>query len=115
MVPSLRYVRSTIAGESLVPLLEAAYDLPRPLSCVLHARGDNDNYFVTAGGIDGQPPQRYVLRLYRADKHWWNAPEQNVRFELEWTRYARSEEHTSELQSQSNLVCRLLLEKKNKK
>src|SRR2546430_13512823 len=27
-------------------------------------------------------------------------------------RSARSEEHTSELQSQSNLVCRLLLEKK---
>src|SRR5688572_10803917 len=27
----------------------------------------------------------------------------------------RSEEHTSELQSQSNLVCRLLLEKKNEK
>src|SRR2546430_11343547 len=26
---------------------------------------------------------------------------------------SRSEEHTSELQSQSNLVCRLLLEKKN--
>src|SRR2546430_15453764 len=28
--------------------------------------------------------------------------------------FDRSEEHTSELQSQSNLVCRLLLEKKNK-
>src|SRR5256886_11832051 len=28
--------------------------------------------------------------------------------------HTRSEEHTSELQSQSNLVCRLLLEKKNK-
>src|SRR2546430_12623498 len=28
-------------------------------------------------------------------------------------RGGRSEEHTSELQSQSNLVCRLLLEKKN--
>src|SRR5256886_5808130 len=28
---------------------------------------------------------------------------------------ARSEEHTSELQSQSNLVCRLLLEKKKQK
>src|SRR2546427_8279738 len=27
-------------------------------------------------------------------------------------RWRRSEEHTSELQSQSNLVCRLLLEKK---
>src|SRR3989475_6133763 len=38
-----------------------------------------------------------------------------------WSRYQRSsrkrprsEEHTSELQSQSNLVCRLLLEKKKK-
>src|SRR5688572_31661673 len=30
------------------------------------------------------------------------------------TRRSRSEEHTSELQSQSNLVCRLLLEKKKK-
>src|SRR2546427_5865628 len=33
-----------------------------------------------------------------------------------WVRRStRSEEHTSELQSQSNLVCRLLLEKKKKK
>src|SRR5438046_8271205 len=30
-------------------------------------------------------------------------------------RWRRSEEHTSELQSLTNLVCRLLLEKKNKK
>src|SRR2546430_7106750 len=33
---------------------------------------------------------------------------------LETTAASRSEEHTSELQSQSNLVCRLLLEKKKK-
>src|SRR5256886_3362457 len=33
---------------------------------------------------------------------------------LAWGHFARSEEHTSELQSQSNLVCRLLLEKKKK-
>src|SRR2546427_10578393 len=33
----------------------------------------------------------------------------------ELRRRARSEEHTSELQSQSNLVCRLLLEKKKNK
>src|SRR2546430_6678318 len=32
---------------------------------------------------------------------------------LAQTSLERSEEHTSELQSQSNLVCRLLLEKKN--
>src|SRR2546430_7841533 len=31
------------------------------------------------------------------------------------TAYPRSEEHTSELQSQSNLVCRLLLEKKKRR
>src|SRR2546430_6701045 len=31
------------------------------------------------------------------------------------SKFRRSEEHTSELQSQSNLVCRLLLEKKKNK
>src|SRR5690606_39532019 len=30
-------------------------------------------------------------------------------------KFSRSEEHTSELQSRENLVCRLLLEKKNDK
>src|SRR2546427_5015140 len=34
---------------------------------------------------------------------------------LEALEDGRSEEHTSELQSQSNLVCRLLLEKKKKR
>src|SRR2546427_9555464 len=42
---------------------------------------------------DAEPPDRMVRSGYRRD---------------------RSEEHTSELQSQSNLVCRLLLEKKKK-
>src|SRR2546430_12683469 len=43
------------------------------------------------------------------------------RQQLDHSRFApeldalRSEEHTSELQSQSNLVCRLLLEKKKKR
>src|SRR2546430_7141508 len=44
------------------------------------------------------------------------APGRPCRFLLKRFAYAflrRSEEHTSELQSQSNLVCRLLLEKKN--
>src|SRR5688572_31822913 len=34
--------------------------------------------------------------------------------QVQQTHLLRSEEHTSELQSQSNLVCRLLLEKKKK-
>src|SRR6266478_163058 len=37
-----------------------------------------------------------------------------VRYLRKLTPRERSEEHTSELQSQSNLVCRLLLEKKKK-
>src|SRR5688572_31018626 len=37
----------------------------------------------------------------------------SVREAVDLTGSERSEEHTSELQSQSNLVCRLLLEKKN--
>src|SRR5256886_8868300 len=36
------------------------------------------------------------------------------RLPVDVRRGVRSEEHTSELQSQSNLVCRLLLEKKKK-
>src|SRR5260221_6306895 len=34
---------------------------------------------------------------------------------LKTSKHGRSEEHTSELQSHSDLVCRLLLEKKKKK
>src|SRR5256886_3219439 len=45
-----------------------------------------------------------------------NAGAASARFNASYTatamREIRSEEHTSELQSQSNLVCRLLLEKK---
>src|SRR2546430_7216501 len=47
------------------------------------------------GAIEVQPLARALPRRPLLDRH---AP--------------RSEEHTSELQSQSNLVCRLLLEKK---
>src|SRR5688572_5383253 len=47
-------------------------------------------------------------RIIRAARHYL------ARHNLDQTcRFDRSEEHTSELQSQSNLVCRLLLEKKN--
>src|SRR2546427_6902211 len=38
--------------------------------------------------------------------------ERDAQYGREHRRRERSEEHTSELQSQSNLVCRLLLEKK---
>src|SRR2546430_12415537 len=50
---------------------------------------------------DGTPQDR------RGDQHGDDAPPGG-------RPAGRSEEHTSELQSQSNLVCRLLLEKKKK-
>src|SRR5688572_32656960 len=45
---------------------------------------------------------------------WQPAAQSGRSFALRGLEF-RSEEHTSELQSQSNLVCRLLLEKKKKK
>src|SRR2546427_6379987 len=44
---------------------------------------------------------------------WARRSKRSATWCVRWRR--RSEEHTSELQSQSNLVCRLLLEKKKKK
>src|SRR2546430_11435190 len=63
---------------------------------------------------------RYAVRLAAASRPGQPASPQFVNDWVSWgagTRAGqyvvlRSEEHTSELQSQSNLVCRLLLEKK---
>src|SRR2546427_2314956 len=49
------------------------------------------------------------VRMHELD-HSGNGQRPDLRIAIE----NRSEEHTSELQSQSNLVCRLLLEKKKK-
>src|SRR5436309_12729788 len=49
------------------------------------------------------------------DRSWPRPSISGVHFMLELGRWLRSEEHTSELQSRENLVCRLLLEKKKKK
>src|SRR2546426_7994403 len=51
----------------------------------------------------------------RADIEAQAAQGYNVRATCPKTGAARSEEHTSELQSPCNLVCRLLLEKKKKR
>src|SRR5258708_31694382 len=52
---------------------------------------------------------RRQIMLYRSvyDRYDYPVPALEVAF-----RWARSEEHTSELQSPDHLVCRLLLEKK---
>src|SRR5260370_31509956 len=58
----------------------------------------------------GPGARRRELSLRRADTARWSA----CRCAVSARRRDRSEEHTSELQSHLNLVCRLLLEKKKK-
>src|SRR5256886_4078960 len=65
---------------------------------------------IHGNGADDPARRREILRMLRLEDKMHHKP-----LELsggEQQRVARSEEHTSELQSQSNLVCRLLLEKK---
>src|SRR2546430_3658191 len=61
------------------------------------------------------PPPRLISKsaMHRLQVLTEHVPKRNC--ELIHARIGRSEEHTSELQSQSNLVCRLLLEKKKNK
>src|SRR5687767_15650127 len=60
-----------------------------------------------------QPARQPVLRHLQRDDVRHLVPQRLLPAEL--AGWARSEEHTSELQSLAYLVCRLLLEKKNKK
>src|SRR2546430_5945501 len=72
-----------------------------------HTRFDCDwSSDVCSSDLSAQPGASGTTRL----THQLECIDENINFLAE----RRSEEHTSELQSQSNLVCRLLLEKKNK-
>src|SRR5688572_31641635 len=64
----------------------------------------SDEGGVRQANTDHERPAEVLLDAQR---------EAELDVEQDLSRPLRSEEHTSELQSQSNLVCRLLLEKKN--
>src|SRR2546427_7715281 len=67
-------------------------------------------YYERRGRTDGAaPPVLFLHGLGSSAADW--APQLGP-FGERYRLQQRSEEHTSELQSQSNLVCRLLLEKK---
>src|SRR5688572_31451924 len=79
--------------------------------------------FLSARGLPGPPLRLAVLARHldvdpRVRVHPLHLDELALELErlvgVELGGERRSEEHTSELQSQSNLVCRLLLEKKKK-
>src|SRR2546427_3167945 len=89
--------------------------------CRLKSCGPHEN------GVSKRTPYRLRLRVdamaHGSALHEYNRmmpilPRDRCRQSRDESRLRatdRSEEHTSELQSQSNLVCRLLLEKKKKK
>src|SRR2546428_7284431 len=63
-----------------------------------------------------RPAGRCPTRVFGSDAGWVRVEEDATGGgQLGHTQAGRSEEHTSELQSRSDLVCRLLLEKKNKR
>src|SRR2546430_8334848 len=63
-----------------------------------------------SSGCAIRPECRWVVRLVSGRSDF--SVKRHCSFERNQRCVLRSEEHTSELQSQSNLVCRLLLEKK---
>src|SRR5260370_22635193 len=69
-----------------------------------------------AAGMGGAHQRRRTERLYlrHYSAAWVGAFDEALRPAGKLHQRLRSEEHTSELQSHLNLVCRLLLEKKKK-
>src|SRR5690349_23972136 len=84
-------------------------------------RPPRSTLFPTRRSSDLKPFQELVFRsrLARECRGRGRGPEDRsgrlARFEGSQHATHRSEEHTSELQSRRDLVCRLLLEKKNKR
>src|SRR2546421_12841595 len=71
-----------------------------PYTTLFRSQQERDDGVLRFGGLNvvGRHNELDELARIRVGRH-----------------HARSEEHTSELQSRSDLVCRLLLEKKKKK
>src|SRR2546430_8798835 len=59
-------------------------------------------------------PYTTLFRSVIKKRFWQDCTIEQMALDVAADGRTRSEEHTSELQSQSNLVCRLLLEKKKK-
>src|SRR5256886_9855023 len=86
-------------------------DLLRPSTRVLHLFDElGGGVFLRIADDGDPPPQRLDESAFR---YALDRVVRSLAVDV-GTDGARSEEHTSELQSQSNLVCRLLLEKKKK-
>ena len=69
---------------------------------------------ILVTGAGGSPSANFIRSLRAADEEYYIVGTDADKYYLQRAEVdARSEEHTSELQSRQYLVCRLLLEKKN--
>src|SRR5688572_31839747 len=90
------------------------FNRPAPTETYTLSLHDALPIYTVAPQITGDPRLFRTLSCTRGD--WDDTAADRYAVTYSWFRNSvaiRSEEHTSELQSQSNLVCRLLLEKKN--
>src|SRR2546426_3002569 len=96
-------------GRKMLDVMVRKLDLLEKVDVIEHEKlkllGDGAERGVERG------VERKDRLVFTSPSDW--SPEQTEQY-LDW-RIHRSEEHTSELQSPCNLVCRLLLEKKKKK
>src|SRR5437773_11240248 len=87
--------------------MEEEYTITRPVAASRRAAQASERSYSALGALRAKT---YVRLTPAASSPWRRIPRRD-----DDSRGTRSEEHTSELQSHHDLVCRLLLEKKNKK
>src|SRR2546430_3257257 len=86
-----------------------------PYPTLFRSAGENEAPSSPGPGTDSSMAPSADTKTPPADDPEARRREERLYADLEIQQlFNRSEEHTSELQSQSNLVCRLLLEKKKK-
>src|SRR2546426_4250574 len=103
MSPTALLVLTTLASEQDARALVTALVADRLVACGTLLPGARSIY-RWAGKVTEETE---VVVLLKTDARKWDATTS-----VSSVTYPRSEEHTSELQSPCNLVCRLLLEKK---
>src|SRR5437899_9168898 len=87
---------------------------PRPPTCPLFPTRRSSDLSSQLSGSGVRTPRSVITAVGPAPRNPWRAREPGPRPCPTVVTKSRSEEHTSELQSLRHLVCRLLLEKKNK-
>src|SRR2546426_1347113 len=113
--------KTDVVAPSSAPMLQI---VPLPVALMDSAPGPKYSMILLVPPLTVRSVQRYVMMSF-GDVHPWSLPVRWTPISFGWrTSHGspaitspqsapRSEEHTSELQSPCNLVCRLLLEKKN--